>query len=468
VKRLRVLAAVLVGACVLVGCQRDDLPTVDRPQSPVVLTGAQLPSLQGAPLNRVVAFRFVYGKWQQVPVQVDERAELDLSKPKNGTPTGKTALFYTDANTFTGADPDPSFDANDELVFMVKDAFGKARSIDDDEHNVHYTLGNPPNVVPGSGVELRLDDPLGDDAQSWIYLFRSDGTLHPAAGQARVQYTFNLLSGDYKTTYNIASGPNPENSRVTTANYTARFPDRWVEDELKVLAGNATETDILDRHSGGFAGSCGRSEDTFKVGGGAIIANKVGPVRAIRSYLGANSGTYTQRDHLLYENSSDTVTYLRVHAIPPLRGFYDYSPAASGMTFSASNVAGVPVDGVPDTVPTASAAWRMVTGEQGTLVHTAISQTNIADLATNTRQYYEDDSTPPVAPCTGDATLYGANGSEIAMDIPCTDPTQNCTNFLVTTERVTYLPPAGTASQASKIAQQTATPLAVSTSTFAP
>jgi hypothetical protein len=468
VKRLRVLAAVVAGACVLVACQRDDLPTVDRPHAAVVLTGAQVPALQGAPPNRIVAFRFVYGSWLQVPVQVDERAVLDLSKPKNGTPTGKTALFYTDANTFTGADPNAAFDANDEVVFMVKDAFGKARNIDDDERNVHYTLANPPHVVPGSGVEVRLDDPLGDDAQSWVYLFRSDGTLDPAAGQARVQYSFNLLSGDYKTTYNIASGPNPENSRVTTANYTVHFADRWVEDELKVLAGNANEADILDRHKAGFADTCGRTEDTFKTGAGAIIANKVGPVRAIRSYLGANSGTYTQRDHLMYESFTDTVTLLRVHAIPPLRDWFDYSPAAGGMTFSASNVPGVPVDGVPDTVTTANPTWQMVTGAQGSVVHTAMVDSNIPDLAASLRQYYRDDATPTETQCTGDAFQYGASGTEIAMNVPCTDPTQGCTLFMTSTRRTTYLPPNAPASTANALAQQTSTPLSVATSAFAP
>ena len=59
--------------------------------------------------------------------------------------------------------------------------------------------------------------------------------------------------------------------------------------------------DILDRHKNLFApGNCGRSENTFSDGAGAIIVNKNGPVRAIRSYIGANSGTYTHREHLFY------------------------------------------------------------------------------------------------------------------------------------------------------------------------
>ena len=59
-----------------------------------------------------------------------------------------------------------------------------------------------------------------------------------------------------------------------------------------------------------------RSEDTFNDAEGAFIANKSGPVRAIRSYIGANSGPLTVRQHVFYERREDITTYLRVHAIP--------------------------------------------------------------------------------------------------------------------------------------------------------
>ena len=86
--------------------------------------------------------------------------------------------------------------------------------------------------------------------------------------------------------------------------------------QLRVSTGGATNVDILDRHKSGFAGSCARTEGTFSVGGGGFIANKSGPVRAIRSYLGANSGTYTQRDEIMYEGRMDVTTYLRVPPDP--------------------------------------------------------------------------------------------------------------------------------------------------------
>ena len=51
----------------------------------------------------------------------------------------------------------------------------------------------------------------------------------------------------------------------------------------------------------------------------------------IRSYLGANSGTYTQREHIFYRSTERVQTFLRVHAIPGIIDFYDYSAAAVGM-----------------------------------------------------------------------------------------------------------------------------------------
>jgi hypothetical protein len=467
-RRLALVALAALAPLVLAACDRNDISTIERPYDAVVLTGAQVPSLVGAPPSRIVAFRFVYGTWRQVPVQVDERAFLDLATPYNQPPVGKTARFYTDANTWTGADPDPNLDADDEIAFMAKDAFGKARSIDDDQNDVHYTLANPPGVVAGSGVEVRLHDPLDANAAAWVYLFRSDGTLDPAAGRAPIGYQFALQSGNYKQTYDLGAGPNPENSRVTTSAYSLHFPDRWKVDQLDVTVGNATGTDILDGHKSGFAGTCVRSETTFSTGEGAMVANKTGPVRAIRSYLGANSGPYTQRDHLMYAQRADFTTYLRVHAIPPLRDWLDYSAAAIGMTFSASNVAGVTIDGQPDTVPTAQPTWQMVTGAPGTVVNTARLDTTIAAVTQNVQQYYSDTTSPSEPQCSGDAVQYGASGLTLNANVPCTDPTMNCTDSLTSTRRMTFLGPNTAAATAQKIGAQDAAPLTATVAGFNP
>ena len=61
---------------------------------------------------------------------------------------------------------------------------------------------------------------------------------------------------------------------------------------------------------------CGRSIKTFTQGPTAFIANKDGPVRAIRSWVGANSGMLTQRDEIMYEQKQEQTTFWRVHSIP--------------------------------------------------------------------------------------------------------------------------------------------------------
>ena len=314
------------------------------------------------------------GSWTQIPVQVDERDTKTFTTVYNGAVSSSvTELFYTNPNTWTGADSDPTFDVNDELAFMSQDAGGQAPS-----------TSTPAHTVAGSGVQLKINDPLASADQGWVYLFRSDGSLDPAAGRAYVTYAFSLDSGEYKSTYTLgdthpALAGNPENSSVTTANYAVHFGDRWQEDGLSINVGGATDADILDRHKALFApGNCGRSEDTFdgyintSPIEGAFVANKSGPVRAIRSVVGANSGPRTQRDEIFYAQREDIETELRVHAIPSIMDLWDYSPAASGMTYyNDLNLGGVTIDGVPDNPALGQIHWQMVTGAQGSVVAAA-------------------------------------------------------------------------------------------------
>ena len=89
---------------------------------PVVLTGVQLPTLLGKRPSRIVAFAYRV-KWERIPVQVDERALLPYGQVlKRRVRDDLKGLLYTDPNTFTGADPDPKFDADDELVVLAGDA----------------------------------------------------------------------------------------------------------------------------------------------------------------------------------------------------------------------------------------------------------------------------------------------------------------------------------------------------------
>jgi hypothetical protein len=410
-------------ALLLAGC------VAERPADPVVLTGAQVPRLQGVAPAKVLAFHYLNGAWKQVPVQVDERAVVDLAKPKNAAPVGHTFLTYTDANTFTGPDPNANVDADDEIALMGIDTGIKAPS-----------GSAPPGVVAGSGVEVKVVDSIGEPSPSYVYLFRQTGSVDPSAGRRYVDYRFNLLSGDYKSTYKLAAGPNPEASTVTTDFYRHRFSDRWIDDTLAITAPQATGADILDRHKNLFApGNCVRSENTFSAGAGAMIANKNGPVRAIRSYMGANSGTYTHREHLFYERRHDVTTFLRVHAIPGVMDFFDYSPAASGMTYRHEfDTRGVRVDGVPDSPAPGPITWESMDGPQGSL---GIVHSFNTDIALNWTSYYLDKQSPGTGEetqCTGDASSYGASGTRVTGSLPNTDPTGGAANRLAVTRSLFY------------------------------
>jgi hypothetical protein len=436
-RRRRALLATLPALVLIaVACQPEDANRIARSDIPIVLEGVDLPDLLGAAPGDIVAFRHVrvddVPTWQQVPVQVDERAMVDFGSfpptaqvggASNGTiygnaPSGHTALQYTDTSTFVGADPNTTFDADDELAFMLRDAGGSPRADDP-------PIGHPAGVLAGSGVRVDLTDPL-TGKQGWLYLFES-AALDPAAGADYVDYDFNLTSGPYKTTYRTGNGPNPETSIVTTDNYEIRSPDRWMDSDWRVTAGAATGVDVLDGLKFRFGWTtCGRSNATFLDGEGAFVANIDGPVRAIRSYIGANSGPYTQRTHLFYRATHNIVTDLRVHAIPATYEHYDFSSAAIGMQYrSSEQTSPITIDGVPDAVSATIPTWEMVTGAQGTLLMTSAIETTIpGDRNSVSDQFFRDELNSSVNPCWGDDTHFlGASGeNSTTSGIPNTDP----------------------------------------------
>jgi hypothetical protein len=376
---------------------------------------------------------------------VDERDVKTFGAVYNNLLPGSyntvSTLQYVDAGTFTGADSDATLDTNDEIVFMANDAGGAPPS-----------FSQPAGIVANSGVQITIADPLAGGQTGYMYLFRQDGSLSPGAGQSYVNYMFSLNSGNYKTTYKMAAnGGNPENSTIATSNYAYHFGDRWQEDQMKISIGGATNVNILDRHKPMFApGICGRSEDTFdgvipsSPIEGAFVANKSGAVRAIRSYVGANSGPLTEREHIFYARRQDIRTYLRVHLISSIMDFFDYSPAASGVTYyNDLNTGGFTIDGVPETPVPGPIQWQMVTGAQGTVVQAGITSTNIAGF-TYTSYYYDEAPATSTTQCTGDNASYGSSGiyvSSIPGGIPRTDPGMSCTNFMNTTNTLYYEAP---------------------------
>ncbi len=453
---LRQLKSVTVLSGVLLcSAARAQTNSLDRPSDPVILTGQDLSSLTGLALNVVVAFRYV-GGWQQVPVQIDERKWVDFGLVYNSNAVGIVTLAYADATTYCGADPDPSFDADDELVVMARDAGNRA---------VPATC-LPTSVLTNSPVELTVTDPL-NSGTGYVYLFHSDGSRQPDAGTNYVSYTFLLLAGSYIPNYGTRNGPNPEDSAAVTAYYREHFSDRWIRNQTRIFAPGADGIDILDRHRNQFSpAQCNvRNEDTFSNGEGAFFANKSGPVRAIRSYLGANSGVLTQRDHQFYERRHDITTFLRVHSIPGVMDLYDYATNATGMAyFNNLNTNGVPINGSPDVVAPGPIQWEMVTGPHGTLMFSHAVQTDINPFAHTS--YYSESLIPLASSCTGDGLDFGTSGLFINQQIPSTDPGLGATNHLTVTRTVYYDAPGQTVVTAAIRHQQATTPVSVTTLEF--
>jgi hypothetical protein len=422
--------------------------SLDRPADPVVLTGADAGLLLGVAPGDVVAFRYASG-WVQIPLQVDERALVDFADIYDhlgGVTETVTTLQYTDAGTYTGADPDAALDADDEIVFMAGDV-----------GDLPPLFSEPAGVVAGSGVQVAIADPL-DAGTGHVYLFERSGGLDPGAGANYADYQFVLLAGSYPADYDIANGPNPENSTVTTPYYTLHIADRWIVDETRILAGAASGADILDRRKHLFGpGLCLRSEDTFADGEGAFVVNKNGPVRGLRSVLGANSGPLTQETLYFYERREDVVTDLRVHAIPGVMDFFDYSFAAIGMSYRNDlNPAGVLINGVTDSVTAGVAAWELVTGPQGSLIMIGRMDT---DAAISLTSFYEDDSTSPTTQCTGDADAYGSSGLWVDSGIPNTDPTNPPFDVVTGRRTIYYEAPDASNSEAARRADFASNPL---------
>ncbi|MCC6765408.1 MAG: hypothetical protein IT293_12175 [Deltaproteobacteria bacterium] len=440
-----------------------------RPADPVVLTGADVaPRLVGIAPGELVAFRWE-GAWVQIPVQVDERAVINFNDVYNnmsfpwGSGGGFMVLDYTDAQTFTGADVDTTLDSDDEIAFMAADAGTQPPA-----------FSEPTGVIASSGVRVTITDPLNAEA-GYVYLFRQDGSLDPSAGQQYVRYDFVLLSGNYKSTYQIADGPNPEASRVCTTEYARGFHDRWLQDELRVFSGGAAGVDILDRNKILFAPSfCGRSEDTFdgltgdsESSEGAFVANKSGPVRGIRSFIGANSGPRSQQEQIFYRGREEATAFLRVHAISGIMTFRDFSSAAAGMTYAnVINPAGATIDGVADAMSSGTLSWELATGAQGSVAIVNVVETDVPGLTPSS--YYLDDAspTPSDQQCTGDAYAYGASGPWINQFIPSTDPSTGGTNFLRGRQVLYYDAPGLTTTAAATRQAWVATPLTHATANW--
>lgn len=420
-----------------------------RTAYPVILTGNDLPSMNAFLPGNIVGFRYENSKWEQIPIQVDERLTINGNDIYTQTGTCPFAgipglpaslcnsininiLAYADPNTFTGADPNSLFDGDDELVFMANMAGSQAPA------------GSYPSAISTNATrcELAIFDPV-NSANSYVYLFENTAGLSPGAGASTINYQFNLLNGSYQN-YNIALGFNPENSSVTTPYYSQHFSDRWIKDEIRIQAGNSSGVDILDRHKTLFPKSltevenkCTHSDTGFSEGEGAFVANIVGPVRAIRDYVGARSGPMVERIHYFYEQHVSVETKLRVHPIPGNMDVLDLSSNALGMTYYNNlNPAGVTIDGTPDNVQLGALTYEMLEGAQGSMYIVHELSTNVG-IQTIYSKYADSNTNQGGDICSGDNAAYGFCGP-LFFKAGDSDPSTTPSAFFTSTRNTLF------------------------------
>ncbi|MEO0855549.1 MAG: hypothetical protein AAFY55_01695, partial [Bacteroidota bacterium] len=416
---------------------------------PVVLTGADVPALTGADVTTPVCFAFVDGAWAQCPLQIDERAVLD---PASNYPTsisdaaelfgGTPQLLYTAPQDYPMSgftpiiqvDPDPTFDADDELVLMAR-FFGDVVS------------PQAPPFAPEEVVEVLFEGRAA-------YVFVPTSPLAQDAGYDLISYSFDLLSGDFPSAYNFEGdttlpdewgegdflAANPEYSAVQTDYYQTAFEDRWIQREWSMTDGQGGYgPDILDRvkfgtrpNTMGNKNNCGRSIWTGSARRGTLGIQKDGPIRALRYAQGFNSGGLNYVLYTMYERYIVYYMAHQMHRTPGASMWFDLSTNAYGMQHRSNLFAGtVSVDGTPDRTGNgfvnAYLEWDHFAGSQGSFVSVWEADTNIPGAFPHS--YYEDDTTSQVQQCTGDDVATASSGNVYIFGnnvqdafVPWTDP----------------------------------------------
>ncbi len=477
----------LAVALVMIGCQSSPSSTLTdggttsntlgADTEAVTLDGIQVPNLLHVMPSAVAAFRWTDTGFVEVPVQIDPREVRPFSDamspddPRRGLATAVTTSFYTDSNaapgdgtTFVGADSDPSFDADDELVVLARDFGGVAPAI-----------RAPDGVNAASRTELHASIGASAGRDGYLYLFTRSGAPTAFPPQVTMTAAFSS-SGDFKTFYRsnatdqtgtargCGGGPwgvvYPESTTIIATAYQRHFAGRWISDELRVR-GTTDHPDLLDIGEvrpaysllSGDVGAtkasalpssshaCDRSTTSFSGGPGTIITLRQGPLRAIRSVYGANSGTITERTNLFYPAKEDIYTFLRVHPISGASDGFDLSPEAEGMTyFNEHNQQGLAIDGVPDVYDRTFASWELVTGAtQGSVlsIHRAVLVELGAESTTTyaPQTMFLDNGAAPSCVCSGDDDKFlGAHGPQVfsvGHSLPNTDPLRGDAGQLV-------------------------------------
>ena len=352
-----------------------------RDWEPVVVRGHAVSGLAGTPTDQILVYAWRDGQLTQIPHQVDER--LDRVLEGQGDTRFYSGTDLENTYDYDGTE-DNGLDADDEIVFMAKDAGEQAPE--------------QPSLEGGSlAYELEVTDPRTGEA-GYVYVFTSSTIARDFE-----PYT-TYVSAVEDIPYDRPRGMSLDDT-VTTSGYRMHFSTRWALDEIRPRTGpDSFGVDLVDRWKGraffenGEAGG-GQDENHWSRSQSQMLGSIAGPVRAIRESLGTNSGTNVTRTVIAYPHSFKQVIGLRVHPMPPLGmwGFWDMDSDAGPMTYySELQPDGVPVDGRPDAgVGTGAEAhsqlvgyWQQVSGEHGGL---ATFMQSHKPVRTVSSIYYRDE-----------------------------------------------------------------------------
>jgi hypothetical protein len=396
--------------------------------------------------DSIAAYSWADGAWKQIPVQVDQRFPYFLANGRSsfstysGTDEELTYAWGPDAHG-NGAeawkqmfgdctsrwgtldeikaavanglidlgpqetpesylasmqDPQPLFDADDELSFVARDAGAQAPQ------------GTPAPAGAANGQVVTISDPLDPGTSRYVYLFTQPGGSSYDAGNGYVdmqrdadsttwldRYSFSPSAYDKIGTSNTGYGANlpgtvcrtaadndanpritaadgtPRGSSdrqprddftITTPTYRVHTQGRWLVDGLQVRKtnGHGWNDNAIQRWKGR-AFQQSPDSDVSLVGfedeqvnwemNSTLLGWKVGPVRGIREVWGADSGTNVTKTEYYYRDADVFAYHLRVHPIPPdgLYTDWDYRPGVATTYYDLAHPEGVPIDGQPDT-----------------------------------------------------------------------------------------------------------------------
>ena len=296
--------------------------------APVIVPGASLAHLAGAPTDDLFVYAYEDGGFDQIPFQADEMAG-GVYASTVGSP----------------------LDADDEVVFMASDLGGRP-----DTEDLTATL-----PISDTWYRLEVTDPLSPTAKGWAYVVRSSS-----------------LTQTSTQTYTSFITPT---ERISTTAYSLGFLDG--HPGLDYLEMYNSGKDVLDRtkiRATIFGNPI--TEEAGLLDSPPPAPVKQGPVRVIvqnRGVIGYRSIFQT----LVNVTSPAPISDARLST--------DFSSQVSGATFYNGVVpGGVTIDGNPDTVAAEPLSpWWQVSDTSGTLVQVADTS---GVGGTQTNYYEDEDT----------------------------------------------------------------------------